>query len=317
MKINDENIIFGLPNQLELAEVIAKKLNISLTKIEKTVFADGEILLRSSVTVRNKSIYIISSLNNHDSLMELLLFVDSLKRASAYKIVVVTTYFCYSRQDRKASARESIGAKLIARLLETAGVTKVVTFDLHNPSIQGFFEIPVDDLRWVYPLTNALKSENQTNKFTIVSPDHGGAVRARKFAELITNEIKIAIIDKRRTAPNTAEVYGLLGDVKDQNCIIIDDIIDTGGTIIKAAEYLKHSGAKKIYLAATHGIFSKGFDAFESSNAIDKVLVSDSIPTVRNIKSKKLEIISFADLIARVIDADANSYSISELYKKE
>lgn len=317
MKINDENIIFGLPNQLELAEVIAKKLNVSLTKIEKTVFADGEILLRSSVTVRNKSIYIISSLNNHDSLMELLLFVDSLKRASAYKIVVVTTYFCYSRQDRKASARESIGAKLIARLLETAGVTKVVTFDLHNPSIQGFFEIPVDDLRWVYPLTNALKSENQTNKFTIVSPDHGGAVRARKFAELITNEIKIAIIDKRRTAPNTAEVYGLLGDVKDQNCIIIDDIIDTGGTIIKAAEYLKHSGAKKIYLAATHGIFSKGFDAFESSNAIDKVLVSDSIPTVRNIKSKKLEIISFADLIARVIDADANSYSISELYKKE
>ena len=317
MKINDENIIFGLPNQLELAEVIAKKLNVSLTKIEKTVFADGEILLRSSVTVRNKSIYIISSLNNHDSLMELLLFVDSLKRASAYKIVVVTTYFCYSRQDRKASARESIGAKLIARLLETAGVTKVVTFDLHNSSIQGFFEIPVDDLRWVYPLTNALKSENQTNKFTIVSPDHGGAVRARKFAELITNEIKIAIIDKRRTAPNTAEVYGLLGDVKDQNCIIIDDIIDTGGTIIKAAEYLKHSGAKKIYLAATHGIFSKGFDAFESSNAIDKVLVSDSIPTVRNIKSKKLEIISFADLIARVIDADANSYSISELYKKE
>ena len=317
MKINDKNIIFGLPNQLELAEVIAKKLNVNLTKIEKTVFADGEILLRSSVTVRNKSIYIISSLNNHDSLMELLLFVDSLKRASAYKIVVVTTYFCYSRQDRKASARESIGAKLIARLLETAGVTKVVTFDLHNPSIQGFFEIPVDDLRWVYPLTNALKSENQTNKFTIVSPDHGGAVRARKFAELITNEIKIAIIDKRRTAPNTAEVYGLLGDVKDQNCIIIDDIIDTGGTIIKAAEYLKHSGAKKIYLAATHGIFSKGFDAFESSNAIDKVLVSDSIPTVRNIKSKKLEIISFADLIARVIDADANSYSISELYKKE
>ena len=317
MKINDKNIIFGLPNQIELAEVIAKKLNVNLTKIEKTVFADGEILLRSSVTVRNKSIYIISSLNNHDSLMELLLFVDSLKRASAYKIVVVATYFCYSRQDRKASARESIGAKLIARLLETAGVTKVVTFDLHNPSIQGFFEIPVDDLRWVYPLNNALKSENETNKFTIVSPDHGGAVRARKFAELITNEIKIAIIDKRRTGPNSAEVYGLLGDVKDQNCIIIDDIIDTGGTIIKAAEYLKHSGAKKIYLAATHGIFSKGFDAFESSNAIDKVLVSDSIPTVRNIKSKKLEIISFADLIARVIDADANSYSISELYKKE
>ena len=317
MQISKENIIFGLPNQIELAEEVAKKLKIKLTQLEKTTFSDGEILLRSSVTVRNKSVYIIASLNNHDALMELLLFVDSLKRASAYKIVVVTTYFCYSRQDRKALGRESIGAKLIARLLETAGVTKVITFDLHNPSIQGFFEIPVDDLRWVYPLTEHLKDEQTKSKFTIVSPDHGGAVRARKFAELITKGIKIAIIDKRRTAPNVAEVYGLLGDVTDQNCIIIDDIIDTGGTIIKAAEYLKKVGAKKIYLAATHGIFSKSFAAFEASDAIDKVLVSDSIPTVRTIKSNKLQIISLANLIARVIEADVNSLSISELYKKD
>lgn len=316
MKINENHIVFGLSNQKELAESVAKKLKIKLTPIEKTNFLDGEMILRSSTTVRNKSVYIICSINNHNSLMELLLFIDSLKRASANKITVVTTYFGYSRQDRKSSQREPIGAKLVARLLETAGATKLITFDLHNPSIQGFFEVPVDDLRWVYSLTQELSKEEKKMKFTIVSPDHGGAVRARKFAELMTKDIKIAIIDKRRTAPNVSEIVGLLGDVKDKNCIIIDDIIDTGGTIVKAAEYLKKMGAQKIYLAATHGIFSKKFDMFEQSDAIDRVLVSDSIPSVREIKSKKLEIISLEDLISKVIDADANSKSISEIYKK-
>lgn len=316
MKAAASNIVFGLPNQLELAQEIANRLQINLTPLEKTTFADGEMLLRAGVTVRNKSVYIIASLNNHDALMELLLFIDSLKRASAHKIVVVTTYFGYSRQDRKSSPREPIGAKLIARLLETAGATKIITFDLHNPSIQGFFEIPVDDLRWAHCLTRELRTEQAQRHFTIVSPDHGGAVRARRFAELMTKDVKIAIIDKRRTAPNTAEVYGLLGNVRHQNCIIIDDIIDTGGTIIKAAEYLKAAGAKRIYLAATHGLFSKSFQAFDKSAAIDRVLVSDSVPTVRTINSPKLKIISLAPMIAQVIDADAHSHSISELYKK-
>ena len=312
----DEFLVFGLPNQFDLAQEIAQKLKINLTPVEKTIFADGEMLLRSSVTVRNKTAYIICSLHNHISLMELLLFIDSLKRASAAKIVAITTYFCYSRQDRKSSPRESIGAKLIARLLETAGVTKVITFDLHNPSIQGFFEVPVDDLRWVHSLTKELYNEEAKKKFTIVSPDHGGAVRARKFAELMTKNIQIAIIDKRRTKPNASEIQGILGDVRDRNCIIIDDIIDTGGTIIKAAQYLKKSGAKKIYLAATHGIFSRGFTIFDQCDAVDKVLVSDSIPTVKTIESPKLQIISLRNLAAEVIKADATSQSISELYRK-
>lgn len=310
MKIGENNIIFGLSNQIDLARKIANVLGVDITNICKTVFSDGEIIIKSSKTVRNKIVYIICSMNNHDSLMELLLFVDSLKRASASKIVVVTTYFAYSRQDRKVSQREPIGAKLIAKLLETAGTSKVITFDLHNPSLQGFFEIPVDDLKWIYSLTHELQKEEKKMKFTIVSPDHGGAVRARKFAELITKNIKIAIIDKRRTSPNVSEIVGLLGEVKDKNCIIIDDIIDTGGTIIKAAKYLKKMGAKRIYLAATHGIFSKGFDIFDKCEAIDNVFVSDSIPTVRNIKSNKLEIISLELLIAKVIEADANSCSI-------
>ena len=311
----DKSILFGLENQRELAQKVANNLKIKVTNISKTVFSDGEMLVKSSETVRNKKVYVICSLCSHDSIIELLLFIDSLKRASAGSIVVISTYMSYSRQDRKASQREPIGAKLIARLLETSGVNKLITFDLHNPSIQGFYDIPVDDLRWMYPLTQSLLKEEKKMKFTIVSPDHGGAVRARRLAELITKEIKIAIVDKRRTGPNVSEIVGLLGDVKDKNCIIYDDIIDTGGTIIKAANYLKEKGAKKIYIAATHGLFSKGFDIFEKAESVDLVCVSDSIPTVKNIKSKKLKIISLENMISKAIDVDWNSESMSRLFE--
>ena len=311
----DKSILFGLENQRELAQKVANNLKIKVSNISKTIFSDGEMLVKSSETVRNKKVYVICSLCSHDSIIELLLFIDSLKRASAGNIVVISTYMSYSRQDRKASQREPIGAKLIARLLETSGVNKLITFDLHNPSIQGFYDIPVDDLRWMYPLTQSLLKEEKKMKFTIVSPDHGGAVRARRLAELITKEIKIALVDKRRTAPNVSEIVGLLGDVKDKNCIIYDDIIDTGGTIIKAANYLKEKGAKKIYIAATHGLFSKGFDIFEKAESVDLVCVSDSIPTVKNIKSKKLKIISLENMISKAIDVDWNSESMSRLFE--
>ena len=311
----DKSILFGLENQRELAQKVANNLKIKVSNISKTIFSDGEMLVKSSETVRNKKVYVICSLCSHDSIIELLLFIDSLKRASAGNIVVISTYMSYSRQDRKASQREPIGAKLIARLLETSGVNKLITFDLHNPSIQGFYDIPVDDLRWMYPLTKSLLKEEKKMKFTIVSPDHGGAVRARRLAELITKEIKIAIVDKRRTGPNVSEIVGLLGDVKDKNCIIYDDIIDTGGTIIKAANYLKEKGAKKIYIAATHGLFSKGFDIFEKAESVDLVCVSDSIPTVKNIKSKKLKIISLENMISKAIDVDWNSESMSRLFE--
>ena len=311
----DKSILFGLENQRELAQKVANNLKIKVSNISKTIFSDGEMLVKSSETVRNKKVYVICSLCSHDSIIELLLFIDSLKRASAGNIVVISTYMSYSRQDRKASQREPIGAKLIARLLETSGVNKLITFDLHNPSIQGFYDIPVDDLRWMYPLTQSLLKEEKKMKFTIVSPDHGGAVRARRLAELITKEIKIAIVDKRRTGPNVSEIVGLLGDVKDKNCIIYDDIIDTGVTIIKAANYLKEKGAKKIYIAATHGLFSKGFDIFEKAESVDLVCVSDSIPTVKNIKSKKLKIISLENMISKAIDVDWNSESMSRLFE--
>lgn len=317
MNNKNKKVIFGLSDQIELAKAVANDLKIKLTEIEKVIFADGEVLIKSSETVRNKTVYIICSLCSHNSIMELLLFVDSLKRASAAKIVVISTYMAYSRQDRKASQREPIGAKLIASLLETAGVNKLITFDLHNPSIQGFYDIPVDDLRWMYLLTEDLLKKERKMKFTIVSPDHGGAVRSRKFAELITKEIKIAIVDKRRTSPNVSEIVGLLGDVKNKNCIIFDDIIDTGGTIIQAANYLKSQGAKNIYLAATHGLFSKGFEQFDNNDSIDAVLISDSIPNVKKINSKKLRIISLTKMISKAIDVDINSKSMSQLFSSK
>ncbi len=311
---SEKIVLFGLSNQEKLAKLVASKLRVELTPIQKTVFSDGEILVKSSKTVRNKKVYIICSIDSSDALMELLLFVDSLKRASASSIMVISTYVSYSRQDRKNSQREPIGAKLVARLLETAGIDKLITFDLHNPSIQGFYDIPVDDLRWIYPLTHFLVKEDKKTKFTIVSPDHGGAVRARKFAELINDNIDIAIIDKRRTGPNKSDIVGLLGNVENKNCIVIDDMIDTGGTIIKAAEFLKKNGAKQIYLAATHGLFSKGFEMFEKSEAVEKVIVSDSLPKVNSIKSNKLKIISLQQMIYLAIEIDFNSKSMSDLY---
>ncbi len=318
--MNDLNIkLFGMSNSEELAKKVSKISGLALVPIEKTTFSDGEMILHSEETVRNSSVFIVCNTSSPESIIELLLFVDSVKRASAKHITVINSYYGYSRQDRKAKQREPIGARLMANILEVAGVNKLITVDLHNPSIQGFFNIPVDDLRWSISLASYLTKTDEQNKvmkFTIVSPDHGGAVRARILAELISNTVKIAIVDKRRVGPNQSEVLGILGSVSGKNIIIIDDIIDTGNTILKAAEALKKEGAKKIYIAATHGLFTKSFDAFDKSKFIDKVLVSDSIQSVHNIKSPKIAIISLAPFISEVIRASINSESISRIYEK-
>ncbi|AAT28052.1 ribose-phosphate diphosphokinase [[Mycoplasma] mobile] len=311
----EENVIFGTSNSIELATEIAKKTNIPFATFEKVVFADGEIKVKSNVVVRNRIVYIIFSGSSpvNENLMELFLFIDSLKRASAKEINVVLTYFPYARQDRKNKGRESIGAKAIADILERMGSTKIISIDLHNSSIQAFFDIPTDDLKGQFILAKELKKSNE--KFTVASPDHGGAVRARQLAELISDSIKIAIVDKRRTGPNKSEIVGVLGEVEGKNIVIIDDIIDTGGTIIKAAEMLKSLGAKKIIVAATHGLFSNGFQIFEESEAIDRVIVTNSVATVNNLaKFKKLTIAGVEDLISSVIEANTKNESISKLY---
>lgn len=306
--------LFAMPNSQVLGEKVAKQLKVPLAKLKFQRFADGEVLLSAEETVRNKEVYVVASISTpvNDNLMQLLIFVDSLKRASASKITVAITYYGYARQDRKAAGRQPIGAKLVADLLERAGVHKVIAVDLHNPSIQGFFDIPLDDLKGQYIFAPEIK---KAGKFTVASPDHGGAVRARVLANLISNTVQIAIVDKRRTGANQSEVMHILGDVKDKNVVIIDDMIDTGGTIIKAAEALKNAGALKIIVAASHGIFSKGFEAFDAASHIDQVLITDSIEGVYNIKSKKLKVVSVAPILVKAINASVNGLSIGEYYE--
>ncbi|VEU76392.1 ribose-phosphate pyrophosphokinase [Mycoplasmopsis columboralis] len=308
-------ILFGMDNSIELAQKISDIVQIPLTKIHKTTYADGENMLVSDQTVRGRDVFIIANTARpvNDNIMQLLLFIDSLKRASANTITVCLSYYGYARQDRKASGRQPIGAKLVANLLQVAGATKLICVDLHNPSIQGFFDVPLDDLRAQYTIAQSLKEYDQD--FTVVSPDHGGTVRARRLAEILSDTAKICVIDKRRTDVNQTEVMGLIGDISNQNAIIIDDIIDTGGTIIKAAETLKKNGAKDIILAATHGLFTKGFDMFENNDAVKAVIVTDSIDN-RELASKysKLKIVSLGEFLGKVIQAQYSGSSVSEVY---
>lgn len=309
-------MLFGMDNCKELTEKIAKIIGVHVSTITKTVFADGERMLVSEETVRSKNVYVVASTSKpvNDNLMDLLLFIDSLKRASAKSITVALSYYGYARQDRKASGRQPIGAKLVADLIQTAGATKIIAVDLHNPAIQGFFNIPIDDLRGAYPIAKAIKSMNE--KFTVVSPDHGGIIRARKIAELISENVKIGIIDKRRTGTNQTEVMGLIGDVQGHNVVIVDDIIDTGGTILKAVDTLKEFGAKKIIIAATHGLFNKGFEIFQNNPNVSKVIVTDSIEnSVLKEKFDKLEIISLDTFLAQVINASITGLSVTNLYE--
>lgn len=307
-------MLFAMNNSQVLGEKIAKNLKCKLTKINRTVFADGEVLLSAAETVRNKDVFVVASTSKpvNDNIMELLIFVDSLKRASAKTITVAISYYGYARQDRKAAGRQPIAARLVADLLEKAGVTKVISVDLHNPSIQGFFSIPLDDLRGQYIIAPEVR---KLGDFTVVSPDHGGATRARLLANILSDTAEIAIVDKRRTGPNQAETMGILGHVKDKDCIIIDDMIDTGGTIIKAAKVLKAEGAKRVIIAASHGLFSRGFEAFEAEKDIDQVFITDSIETVYNIKSNKLKVISLDNMISKTIEATINSTSVAEIYE--
>ncbi|WP_025755146.1 ribose-phosphate pyrophosphokinase [Mycoplasmopsis cricetuli] len=310
-------ILFGMNNSIQLANKISKLIEIPLTKINKTTYADGECMLVSERSVRGMDVFIIANTSKpvNDNIMELMIFVDSLTRASAKSITVCLSYYGYARQDRKANGRQPITAKLVANLLEKAGVTKLICIDLHNPSIQGFFDIPVDDLRAQFPIAKEIKKQNQ--KFTVVSPDHGGTVRARRLAEILADTIKICIIDKRRTDVNKTEVMGLIGEIKNKNAIIIDDIIDTGGTIIKATETLIKNGANEVTIAATHGLFNKGFEIFENNNAIKQVIVTDSIDNYELAKKySKLKIVSLDNFLAQVIQAQISGESISDVYKK-
>lgn len=305
--------IFALSSSQDLAKSIAKTLGTEVGKSEVHHFADGEILVEIGESVRGKDVFIIQSTSNPvtENLMEILVLADALKRASAKEITAVIPYFGYARQDRKAKPRQPITSRLVADLLTTAGVNRVVTVDLHAAQIQGFFDIPVDDMQALPLITNYFKSK-QLEDVCVVSPDHGGATRARKMSEAL--DCPIAIIDKRRPKPNVAEVMGIIGDVAGKNCILIDDMIDTAGTIVAGASVLKDKGAKDVYIACTHGVLSGPAVDRLSACPAKEVVITDTIAIPEDKKFNKLVEISVAELLAHTIESIENNLPVSDVF---
>ncbi|MDN6127441.1 MAG: ribose-phosphate diphosphokinase, partial [Tetragenococcus halophilus] len=294
--------IFALNSNEPLAEKIAAAIGIELGKCTVKQFSDGEIQVNIEESIRGADVYIIQSTSSpvNDNLMELLIMIDALKRASAKTINVVVPYYGYARQDRKARAREPITAKLVANMIEKAGANRIVALDLHASQIQGFFDIPVDHLMGApliadYFIEHGIKGDD----VVVVSPDHGGVTRARKLAEFLN--ASIAIIDKRRPRANVAEVMNIIGDVNGKTCVIIDDMIDTAGTITLAANALKEAGATSVYASCTHPVLSGPALDRISDSAIEHLVVTDSINLPEERKIDKLDEISVCDLIAEAI----------------
>lgn len=302
----------------ELAQEIAASLYTRLGDATVDRFKDGEIHVQIHDNVRGGDIFIIQSTCSpaNDNLMELVMMTDALRRASAGRITAVIPYFGYARQDRRLrSARVPITAKVIADFLSNVGVDRVLTVDLHAEQIQGFFDVPVDNCFSSQFFVDDLK-KFKLDSPCVVSPDMGGVVRARAIAKLLNNT-DIAIIDKRRPRPNVSEVMNLIGEVRNRDCIIIDDIIDTGGTICKAAKVLKEGGAKRVYACVTHPVLSG--EAFEniSSSLLDMLVVTNSIPTKKEFLGlkKNFRILSLAPMLAEAIRRINNEESISSMFQ--
>ena len=268
--------LFTLSSNRELAEEIAESLGIELAECEVKRFADGEVNVQIKETVRGHHVFVVQPTTNpvNEHLMELLIMVDALKRASASTINLIIPYYGYCRQDRKSRSREPITAKLVADLIQTAGATRVIAMDLHAPQIQGFFDIPIDNFLGLPILVNYL-IDKKFEDVVVVSPDHGGAVRAREFAKVLGTSI--AIIDKRRPEPNKAEVMNIIGDINNKTCIIVDDICDTAGTLTAAANALMEKGAKEVYAACTHGLLSKNAVERIANSAIKEMIITNTV----------------------------------------
>lgn len=310
--------IFSLSSNRPLAEKIAKEVGVELGVASSTQFSDGEIKINIEESIRGAHVYIIQSTSFpvNDHLMELLIMIDALRRASAKTINVVIPYYGYARQDRKAQSREPITSKLVANMITRAGADRVLALDLHAPQIQGFFDIPVDHLLGAPLLANYfLDSEVLCQDVVVVSPDHGGVTRARKLAEFI--HAPIAIIDKRRPKANVAEVMNIIGDVRGKKCILIDDMIDTAGTITLAAQALQDAGADSVYACCTHAVLSgPAIERLENS-VIKQVIVTDSINLPEEKLSGKIVQISVAQLIAEAIKRIHENRSVSPLFQEK
>ncbi|MGM0396552.1 MAG: ribose-phosphate diphosphokinase [Bacillota bacterium] len=298
----------------ELAKNICQELGIALGTCDVTHFSDGEINVNIAETVRGCDVYIIQPTNTpvNDNLMELLILIDAVKRASAGRINAVIPYYGYARQDRKTKAREPITAKLVANLLTTAGADRVIGMDLHAGQIQGYFDIPVDHLSAV-PILAEFFKDIVDEDTVIVSPDLGGVTRARAFANIL--DLPIAIIEKRRPKANVSEVMNVIGDIEGKNVVLVDDIIDTAGTIVKAASVLKSFGAKKIYGCATHGVLSgPALDRIHNSE-LEKFVITDTIPLAEMARIEKIEVVSVAPILAEAIRRINSNESVSIIFE--
>lgn len=305
--------VFSLSSSKKLAQDIASILGTKVGDCKVHHFADGEILCEIGESVRGKDVFIVQSTSNPvtENLMEILVLTDALKRASAREITAVIPYFGYARQDRKAKPRQPITSKLVADLLTTAGVNRVVTVDLHAAQIQGFFDIPVDEMQ-ALPLLIKYFRKKKVQDLCVVSPDHGGATRARKMSEAF--DCPIAIIDKRRPKPNVAEVMGIIGNVEGKNCILIDDMIDTAGTITAGVDMLKQKGAKDVYIACTHGVLSGPAIERLSTCAAKEIVITNTIEIPQEKKFDKLVSVSVAGLLAHTIENIENDLPVSDVF---
>ena len=313
---SDPNLkIFALSSNRPLAQKIADQVGVELGKVSVTQFSDGEIKINIDESIRGDHVYIVQSTSYpvNDNLMELLIMIDALRRASAKTINVVLPYYGYARQDRKAQSREPITAKLVANMITQAGADRVLTLDLHAAQIQGFFDIPVDHLLGAPLLANYFLENNFKDKdIVVVSPDHGGVTRARKLAEFL--HAPIAIIDKRRPKANVAEVMNIIGDVKGKVAVLIDDMIDTAGTITLAAQALQDAGALEVYACCTHSVLSgPALDRLNAS-VIKEVVVTDSIQVPEEKTGGKIVQVSVDQLMAEAIKRIHENRSVSPLF---
>merc|ERR1711965_469078 len=279
-------------------------------------FSDGEIYIEINENIRGNSVFVIQSTSNpaNDNLMELLLCIDALRRSSAKNITAVIPYYGYARQDRKVVPRTSISAKLVSNLITKAGADRVVTVDLHAGQIQGFFDIPVDNLFATPIFARHAKKKIKSKKIVCVAPDVGGTERARALGKLLN--VGLAIVDKRRPKPGQSKVMNVIGDVQDRTCIIVDDIIDSGGTIVNAAKALKERGAKEVYVYITHGVLSGDAVKKIKSSVIKNLVITDTISNGEKKKSvKNIEVLPISGLMGEAIKRISNSTSVSDLFK--
>lgn len=307
-------VVAGNSNR-PLAEAICAHLGIPLAKAVVRRFADMEVFVEIQENVRGQDVFIIQSTSfpTNDHLMELLIITDALRRSSARRITAVIPYFGYARQDRRASGRTPISAKLVANLITHAGVDRVLTLDLHAGQIQGFFDIPTDNLFGAPLMSRDIKERLDYKNAMVVSPDVGGVVRARALAKRI--DAPLAIVDKRRDRPGESEVMNIIGSVEGRSCILLDDIVDSGGTLVNAAEALLAQGAAEVYAYITHGVLSGGAVARIASSKLKELVITDSIMPTEAVKvARNIRVISIAQLMGEAIERTAQETSVSSLF---